>query len=83
MHLLRTEKIPFVTSRAAWPLMVSSFGTMAAGIAICYIPGLNAAVGMAPVIPSYYLWLIGCISLYCVAVQIYKAIYIKVFHSWL
>ena len=83
VHLLRTEKIPFIESRAAWPLMLSSFGTMAFGIAICYIPGLNTAVGMSPVIPSYYAYLFGTTLAYCVALQIYKWVYIKVFHSWL
>lgn len=83
VHLLRTEKIPFLQSRAAWPLMLSSFGTMAAGIAICYIPSLNAAVGLTPVFPSYYAYLIGTTLAYCMAIQVYKKIYINVFHSWL
>lgn len=83
VHLLRTERMPFFQSRAAWPLMLSSFGTMVAGIVICYIPGLNTAIGIIPVIPSYYVWMIGTTFLYCVAVQIYKNIYIKVFNSWL
>ena len=83
VHLLRTEKIPFIQSRAAWPLMLSSFGTMAFGVAICYIPGLNAAVGMSPVIPSYYAYMFGTTLAYCVSLQIYKWIYINVFHSWL
>ncbi len=83
VHLLRTEKVPFIESRAAWPLMLSSFGTMAIGVAICYIPGLNAAVGMSPVVPSYYAYLFGTTLAYCVALQIYKRVYIKVFHAWL
>ena len=40
-HLLRTEKIPFLQSRASWPLLVSSFSVMAAGFAICYIPAVR------------------------------------------
>lgn len=83
VHLLRTEKIPFLESRAAWPLMLSSFGTMAFGVAICYIPGLNAAVGLSPVISSFYAYLIGTILAYCVAVQVYKRGYINTFQSWL
>ncbi len=83
VHMLRTEKIPFIESRAAWPLMLSSFGTMAFGVAICYIPGLNAAVGLSPVVFSYYAYLIGTTLAYCVAIQVYKWIYINTFHSWL
>ena len=43
VHLLRTERIPFLQSRAAWPLMVSSFGTMVAGVVITYLPKVCCA----------------------------------------
>ena len=82
IHLLRTERIPFVQSCAAWPLLLSSFGIMALGIAICSIPGLNTAVSMSPVPPSYYIWTVGTTVLYCIAVHIYKLIYIRVFRTW-
>ncbi len=58
--------------------MLSSFG-----MAICYIPGLNAAVGVSPVIPSYYAYIFGTTLAYCVAVQIYKILHINVCHFWL
>lgn len=83
VHLLRTEKIPFVQSRAAWPLMLSSFGTMAAGIAICYIPGLDSALSLTAIFPSYYAWLAGTVFAYCCAVQAVKWVYIRVLQSWL
>ena len=83
VHVLRTERIPFIESCAAWPLMLSTFGVMAFGVAICYIPGLSTAVALTPVIPSYYIWMIGTIALYCVTVHVYKIIYIRVFKSWL
>ncbi|BDA47243.1 probable magnesium-transporting ATPase, P-type 1 [Coccomyxa sp. Obi] len=78
VHLLRTENIPFVHSRATWPLMLSSFGTMAAGIAICYIPGLDSALSLTAIFPSYYAWLVGTVLAYCCAVQAIKWIYIRV-----
>jgi len=56
---------------------------MALGIAICYLPGLNKAVSMSPVTPSYYIWMVGTTVLYCIAVHIYKLIYIRVFRTWL
>ena len=83
VHLLRTERIPFIQSRATLPLMASSFGTMAAGIAICYIPGLNSALSLTAIFPSYYAWLAGTVAAYCCAVQGIKWVYIKVFRSWL
>ena len=49
MHLLRTERWPFLQSRAAWPLQLSSFSTMLAGIVMCYIPGLAGAFQLTEV----------------------------------
>lgn len=43
VHLLRTERVPFLQSRAAWPLQLSSFGAMVVGIAICYVPQVTFA----------------------------------------
>lgn len=54
VHLLRTERIPFIQSCAAWPLLLSSFGTMAAGIAICYVPGLNRHAPRYVLATPYY-----------------------------
>ncbi len=83
VHLLRTERIPFISSCAAWPLMLSSFGTMAAGIAICYVPGLNGALSLEPIIPSYYGYLAATVAGYCMCTQIIKRLYIRVFNNWL
>lgn len=63
--------------------MLSSFGTMGVGIAICYIPGLNSALSLTAIFPSYYGWLAATVLAYCCAVQGFKFLYIHVFHSWL
>lgn len=63
--------------------MLSSFGTMGAGVAICYIPGLSSALSLTAIFPSYYAWLAGTVFAYCCAVQAIKCIYIRVFQSWL
>lgn len=83
VHLLRTEKIPFLQSTAAWPLLVSSFGTMTAGIVICYIPGLQKLLSLVQIYPIYYLFLAATVMAYCVTVQLFKIAYIHVFNSWL
>lgn len=43
VHLLRTERLPFIQSRATWPLMLSSFGTMAIGAVLCFIPQVSSS----------------------------------------
>ncbi len=83
VHLLRTEKIPFIQSRAAWPLMASSFAMMGVGVALCYIPGLNRALSLTAIVPGYYAWLAGILLLYSATVQLIKVLYIRVFNTWL
>lgn len=83
VHLLRTEKVPFVQSRATWALIMSSFGMIAVGLALCYIPAVNPALNLTAVAPGYYGWLVAIIALYCGLVQLLKVFYIRMFHSWL
>jgi Mg2+-importing ATPase len=83
VHLLRTERIPFIQSRAAWPLMVSSFGTMGLGFAVCYLPKVNHALALAAPPPLYYVFLVATVAVYCFTVQVFKLFYIRVFRSWL
>ena len=83
VHLLRTERIPFLQSWAAWPLLASSFGMIAVGLALCYIPGVHTALSLTAVVPGYYGWLMGILVLYCLIVQLLKVLYITTFRTWL
>ncbi len=83
VHLLRTERWPFLHSRAALPLTLSSFGTMVAGIVIPYIPGLGPAFQLIHIDPSFYGFMAAIVFAYCLAVQAFKHVYIKVFGTWL
>jgi len=83
IHFLRTGKIPFFQSRASTPVVILT--TIIAGIVIGipYVPKLNTAVGMTPLKPEYYGFLVGMISAYAVLVQIVKTIYQRLFNEWL
>jgi len=83
VHLLRTERWPFLHSRAAWPLILSSFGTMVLGVVIPYIPGLGPAFQLIHINPSFYGFMAAIVLGYCLAMQAFKYVYIKVFGTWL
>ena len=57
VHLIRTQKIPFLQSVASLPLILTTSVIAAVGI---YIPfsRLGAMIDLAPLPPQYFVWLI-------------------------
>lgn len=82
VHMIRTEKIPFIQSRASTPLMLMTFLIMGVGIIIPFTP-IGAYIGLMPLPGSYFPWLIAILLAYSVLTQIVKNIYIKKFKSWI
>jgi P-type Mg2+ transporter len=82
VHMIRTRRIPFIQSRASWPVMGLTLMVMVIG---CIIPftGIGAAIGLVPLPLSYFFWLIGILFCYCMLTQIIKKIYIRKFGNWL
>lgn len=62
IHIIRTNKIPFLQSRSSWPVLVLSAVIMVVGIAIPYTP-LGTYLGFTP-LPALY-WPLLAISLLC------------------
>lgn len=83
VHLLRTPKIPFIQSRAAKPLVLSTCLIMAVGFCIPYIPVLDQVFRMTRPANSYVGILAALLLAYCIEVQIVKMVYIRVFKKWL
>lgn len=81
VHMLRTQKIPFIQSRAALPVMLTTFAIMALGIAIPFSP-LGAMVGLVPLPLAYFPWLAATLFGYCLVAQGMKRIYIRRFGQW-
>jgi P-type Mg2+ transporter len=82
VHMIRTQHIPFIQSRAAWPVILLTASIMAFGI---YLPfsSLGAHLGLVPLPWSYFGWLVAILLSYCVLTQLIKAIYIRRFGQWL
>ena len=83
VHMIRTRRIPFVQSNAAWPLMLMTFAIMAIGIAIPFT-SFGSYIGLMPLPLSYFPWLIAILLSYCVLTQVIKQWYIMKFGGkWL
>ncbi|MGC2712363.1 MAG: magnesium-translocating P-type ATPase [Pseudolabrys sp.] len=82
VHMIRTQHIPFIQSRAATPVIILTASIMAFGI---YLPfsSLGAHLGMVPLPLSYFGWLAAILLSYCVLTQLIKTIYISHFKQWL
>lgn len=81
VHMLRTQKIPFIQSTAAFPVVVMTMLIMAVGIYIPFSP-IGSLIGLQPLPWSYFPWLVATLLSYCVVAQIMKRIYIKRFGQW-
>jgi len=83
VHMIRTEKLPFIQSLPSIPLVFGTTCTIAVGIALPFIPVINSVLGMTPLPPIYFAYLLGVIIGYSTLVQIGKFIFIGLFHTWL
>ena len=82
VHMIRTPKIPFIQSRASWPVMFMTCTIMMAGICIPFT-SFGRYIGMVPLPWLYFPWLVAMLTFYCVLTQFIKMIYIRLFKRWL
>jgi P-type Mg2+ transporter len=82
VHMIRTQHIPFIQSRASMPVILLTTCIMAVGIYLPFSP-LGEHVGMVPLPMSYFPWLAGILLSYCVLTQLVKRLYIHHFGQWL
>ncbi len=78
VHMIRTPKLPFIESRAATPLILTTLAIMAVGI---FLPmGPLAEYFKLQALPlAYFPWLAAILVAYCVATTAMKALYIRRF----
>ena len=82
VHMIRTQHIPFVQSRAATPVILLTATIMAFGIYLPFSP-VGKHLGMVSLPPTYFIWLAGILLSYCLLTQLVKTIYIRRFGQWL
>ncbi|WP_313740139.1 magnesium-translocating P-type ATPase [Pseudomonas sp.] len=81
VHMLRTRKVPFFQSTAAWPVILATGLVMCLGIYIPFSP-LGTMVGLVPLPWDYFPWLVATLLGYCLVAQGMKALYIRRFGQW-
>ena len=82
VHILRTQKIPFLQSTATWPVLVSTLVIAALGCLIPTLP-LGATLGFTSLPWNYSYWLILIVGSYFVLTQVVKIAFIRAFGEWL
>ncbi len=71
IHVIRTNKIPFIQSRASWPLMLTSVLIVTAGALLTVSP-LADVLGLVPLPGLYWLLLVGILVCYLLLTQAVK-----------
>lgn len=71
IHVIRTNRLPFIQSRASWPLMVTTALVMAAGIAIPFTP-LGESLGFTSLPTLYWPLLAATLVSYVLLTQVVK-----------
>jgi Mg2+-importing ATPase len=82
IHMIRTEKVPFIQSRAAVPVLLLTSLVMAVGV---YLPfsSLGSAVSLVHLPVTFFPWLGATLLAYGALTQLVKTWYIRRFHGWL
>jgi Mg2+-importing ATPase len=78
IHVIRTNKIPFIESRASWPLILTSLIIVSVGAWLTVSPLANT-LGFVPLPPLYWLFLAIMLLCYAILTQVVKTWFIRRF----
>ena len=76
VHMIRTRKIPFVQSRAAWPLLGMTVAVMLTGVYFVMGP-VSHYFKMQALPPSFFAYLAGILLAYVALTQAMKTFYAR------
>jgi Mg2+-importing ATPase len=82
VHMIRTAKVPFIQSRATWPVLALTSVIMVCGMILPFSP-LGPKLGLESLSGSYFIWLAAILLSYSVLTQLVKGWYIRRFATWL
>lgn len=82
VHMIRTNKIPFIQSVASMPVNITTALIMLIAL---YLPFsiLGPALQLVHLPKTYFIWLFATLLAYCALTQVMKVWYIKRFKDWL
>ncbi|GAB2671217.1 magnesium-translocating P-type ATPase [Gordonia jinhuaensis] len=82
VHMLRTSRIPFVTSRASLPVLLATGAVCVFGVLLPFT-GWGATLGLVPLPWTYFPWLALTLGVYCVLTQVMKRRFISRYSTWI
>ena len=82
IHMIRTDKIPFVKSKPSKYLVISTFAVTVAALIISFT-SIARIFDLAKLPLMYLPWLFVLLIVYAVIIQVFKKIYIKLNKDWL
>jgi Mg2+-importing ATPase len=82
VHMLRTQKIPFIQSTATPPVLFGTFAMMAIGIIVPFT-AFGTHIGLQALPWAYFPWLVITLLAYCILTQLVKVWYIRRYKVWL
>jgi Mg2+-importing ATPase len=78
IHVIRTNKIPFIQSRASWPLIITSVLIVSTAVILTVTP-IADTLGFTPLPSIYWLYLAGMLIAYILLTQLVKTWFYKKF----
>ena len=82
IHLIRTNKIPFIESKSSKQLLISTFAVVIITLIIAFT-NISVVFDLSKLPNLYLLWIAILMVVYIVFIQIYKRFYIKRNKEWL
>ncbi len=79
LQLLRTQRLPFVQSRAARPVLLVTAAGILLFTLLPFTP-VGGLLGLTTLPPVYFLFLVGIVALYLLLVSLVKMLYLRRFH---
>ena len=82
IHLIRTNKVPFIQSKSSKQLLISTFAVVFITLVISFT-NISIIFDLSKLPYLYLLWIMALMIIYALFIQIYKKIYIKNNNKWL
>ena len=82
IHMIRTNKIPFIQSKSSKQLIISTLAIVIITILISFT-SIATIFDLSKLPYDYLIWIAGLMFVYVVLIQLYKKVYLRKGRNWL
>lgn len=82
IHMIRTNKIPFIESKSSKQLLISTFAVVIITLVISF-SNISVIFDLSKLPYQYLIWITVLMAVYVIVIQIYKKFYLKNNKEWL